>query len=81
MSLLFTIDDDEARAPQSNDSSGDSIHISNSSVKKKTKVKSKLFIDESVGKIIKSKKIYDLSSTDEEGIFFKKRNISIYFII
>jgi len=66
MSLLFTIDDDEARAPQSNDSSRDSIHISNSSVKKK----SKLFIDESVGKIIKSKKIYDLSSTDEEGIFF-----------
>jgi len=80
MSLLFTVDEDETQAPKCTDSSVDSNHSNNSSVKKKLKVKSKLFTDESAGEIIKPRKIYDVHSSDEEGIYFKKRNISIFFL-
>lgn len=75
MSLLFTVDKDEIQAPKSTDSSVDSNHS------KKLKVKSNLFTDESVGKITKPRRIYDVSSSDEEGIYLKKRNITIFFIL
>jgi len=35
--------------------------------------------DESVGKIIKPRPIYDVQSSEEEGIYFKKSNVSIFF--
>lgn len=80
MSLLFTVDEDETRALKCTDSSVDSNHSNNSSVKKKLKVKSKLFTDESAGDIKKPRKIYDVHSSDEEGIYFKKKKYQYFFI-
>jgi len=74
MSLLFTVNKDEIQASKSTDSSVDSNHS------KKLKVKSKLFTDDSVGKITKPRRIYDVSSSNEEGIYLKKRNITIFFL-
>ncbi|KAL5245924.1 hypothetical protein ACI65C_013332 [Semiaphis heraclei] len=62
------VDEDETRVPKSTDSSVDSNNSNNTSVKKKFKVKSKLFTDESVDKIVKPRMIYDVDSSDEEDV-------------
>ncbi|KAL5246096.1 hypothetical protein ACI65C_013504 [Semiaphis heraclei] len=56
------------RVPKSTDSSVDSNNSNNTSEKKKIKVKSKLFTDESVDKIVKPRMIYDVDSSDEEDV-------------